>query len=743
MRKLIQLAAVAFFLAVAAVGALFFLYTQGYLKAFEAQLKKRVIAAIVEKIQPHLPFTIESLEVETDWKDLFSGRVRALKLVARRGDWRFRLAGPADLGAISYDPILTYESVSDSGFRAEPVDVSLRVTLPMKIPDDIRRWVETDFATVPGEIREISLKASTPRISRSSHVPVQIDQPRLDVLWSAGKAVASASAGTIDWTSAENGADTVSIVAPSTRVTADLALSPFKVGETFPIQWQTKSAELLIGDTYLDFPAWILGGNGVARTDSSGLKQATLAITPFPGKRIEISARPARDAWTIDWNAPALELTSIIEELMRLSSGGGAFASLSGAKELEIKAGSLTSRGSVTLTEGGSISALRGNFDLSGATLKSEKNALAAQDVSARIKMSSLRDITGTVGAGRVLYKRAEARLEPTAFTLKPRGNGLFFEIPKPFPLEIAKLPLKIGRIAGTIGDATELSTALSLKDVPLKRLNRIFCLGMKSVPPATASASFKDVTLTPLSISASGYAKLKLFSGAAEIGEVSVFDYLSPVPEVNFDARWSGMKLQELGDWLDFGKMDGEINGYAKNVTFQSWLPTHYDFRFSLEPMSKSDIVFSPKAMKNFIQLFTEDGLTAMPGILDWLMFSWPSELLGYDLAYAGLSLFSSDGSILLETHDPPKIFKREEKRFILYGQRFKMPLNTPRYPVILDATAVWNYVRNLSAYLGRMASEAELKEAEKKSKQPSKDIEDEQENPDEKCIHPDFDRV
>ena len=103
----------------------------------------------------------------------------------------------------------------------------------------------------------------------------------------------------------------------------------------------------------------------------------------------------------------------------------------------------------------------------------------------------------------------------------------------------------------------------------------------------------------------------------------------------------------------------------------------------------------------------------------MDWFAFGWPSRVFGgYDVEYAGVELFSDSGTILLSTLDPEEIYQKEQKHFILYGPRFKIPVRSLQYPVVLDAPGV--------AHLGRhiLSQVEELRKAEGKQDDTSKGI-------------------
>ena len=102
---------------------------------------------------------------------------------------------------------------------------------------------------------------------------------------------------------------------------------------------------------------------------------------------------------------------------------------------------------------------------------------------------------------------------------------------------------------------------------------------------------------------------------------------------------------------------------------------------------------------MKNFTQLFTSQDVTQqIPGIMSWFSFGWPSDLIGgFNIKYAGISLYSSGGSILLETLDPKWVLKKERQHFLLYGNRFKILVNALSYPIVLDAPGMNQFVSHM----------------------------------------------
>jgi len=150
-----------------------------------------------------------------------------------------------------------------------------------------------------------------------------------------------------------------------------------------------------------------------------------------------------------------------------------------------------------------------------------------------------------------------------------------------------------------------------------------------------------------------------------------------------------------------------------------QQSLPTQFNFKAHLQPYQENEVVFSTEAMKNFVSLVTANDIgKTMPAYLSWFAFSWPSDLLGgYNINYAGVSLYAVNGSILLETLDPPSVIEKEKKHYLLYGQRFKMPLVSSSYPVVLDAFGVTHFFRHVQRQLDSL-QKSKIKDEKSKAK-------------------------
>jgi hypothetical protein len=169
------------------------------------------------------------------------------------------------------------------------------------------------------------------------------------------------------------------------------------------------------------------------------------------------------------------------------------------------------------------------------------------------------------------------------------------------------------------------------------------------------------------------------------------------------------------MGNWSHLGEINGYLEGYAHDVTIQSWLPTQFDLLLQANPRNGNRTIgFSADALESVVKLLAEDALEQMPGIVHWFMFGWPARFNnGYDVEWAGISAFSREGDILLETLDPAEE-KKKGNHFILYGPRFKMPLKSAHYPLIVDNSAMFSFVRTKITTLVDLAEQKRLEHEE-----------------------------
>ena len=325
----------------------------------------------------------------------------------------------------------------------------------------------------------------------------------------------------------------------------------------------------------------------------------------------------------------------------------------------------------------------------------------------------------GTLEVDRIAFRKWEGSLPRLPWSLARNREAarevLKLELPEGLVLES---PLKLSpQVTETIvkfrpgeEDLFEAKTGVELAKTPLEPWLRALCIPLNPVPPAEIEISLPRIVFFPDAVEPRGSLRLTAFGGELEVSDIGAYEWLSGMPEVDFSVRFGGFDLGKLGPWLGFGKMVGTIEGYANNVTTVGPVPTHYDFRIELKPPRGGQVVFSPQAMRNVVSLIAgPETLKDVPSAGQWFFFGLPRELLGgYGVKYAGFTAFSTEGSILLETLDPPG----SKEHFILRSassifdvDTFTVRIASRTYPVLLDAESMRSRVLNVISVIDDLA--------------------------------------
>ena len=659
---------------------LFLEFHTGWLRSkIQSWVQTKVIQKKIEEIQPQLPFQIEKLEIDSLWADLSSGKISGVKIQLKKDDWRLYAEGPLKLATtgtagllkILFTPTITLENKSA---RTTPIIVDMWAT------------TNTSFNTLKGF--GISTQSES-----FSWKPIGLELKNLSINagWDGSQAKLETTAQSL---SVKDQAQWDQL---SLSLVSSLQIQPLMVGPKATLQVRGKNLELLLGELYFDLP--------LEKSPLTALIELE-STTEFKPKSIDVRIPQAdlklnfqnfpQGNIVAHWNTRSL---SVPETFTRLAS-----IVPKALTDMNFVQGQATTKGRATFSANGNVKAYEGSFRGSRLSFLMKDAAAEVRDAKLSFDFSSKDGVqNGNLEIPKGYFKHFKARLRPTTFALpfhvdkngKPRVG---LEVKNALPLEIQDIPLKFGNIEGYFGSEDFLlKSSMGLDKLPIERLAQGFCFN-NPLPPALVSLQFKPIEFSTGTIDPTGQILVDLFGGRLTLDRIGFYDLNHEVHETNFGAQWKGIQLDQLGAWLNFGQMDGVLTGYASNVVFQSWLPTQYDFKFEVIPNKKSDIVFSPDAMKNVIRLFAGEDIDALPGLANWLAFGWPSRVFGgYDIDYFGLSAFSAEGAILVETLDPPKIFEKERQHFILYGPRFKIPLKSARYPLVVDATAMNNFVRHM----------------------------------------------
>ena len=740
-RKFKRVALTLFVILFVALGALFLAVRWGGLPNY---LKKKMIENYVKKVEPHLPFKIESVEVDESWQRLWKGEVSNLSLVLRWQGTKIFLTGPIDIDrngktgelTVAYTPEIALELMAKPGIRS----TSLPFNLSLKVAENF------------SQLRGLTVDARS-KTWEWKIFGIDTLDPEFHFAWDGSEARLNFSAKLFHWNSPANTGATedreLRLENPELLVNSTMGLQPFRLETPIVAQFKTKKIESLWGSHYLNLPLGALNFRTQISRALTNQPEGSLQISADADPLLAIQAKMSRkgssvESLAIDWRSKVFSLEKLMKSLRALLPDNPDLAKLlAPLKPVHFRGGTVQSRGNWRYDPHSKFSELETELELHRAALELPEVQSAIQGLELALKYRSSEGLRGQLAIPELYYRHFVAHLASTPLSFLPAPkNPNRFSIRiggARLPLRVENLNLDLGGFSGfvTPGADTlhfEVTTSLKIPRVELKSLAPSLCLNAVKIPPATLQLDFPKILFSEDLIEPIGKLELAAFGGVFEIDQLSLADYRTPVPQLDFDVHGEGFRLNEIGDWTGFGEMDGIVSAHAHDVTFQSWLPTHYNFLLKLEKYRKKKIVFSGEAMRNLVQLIAPGQADALPGIADWFVFGLFKKLFGgYDIDYGGISLYSSDGAILLETLDPESSFDaatgdlvKSQKHYILYGKSFKMPINNSHYPIVLDAASMSNHVKNwVDAVEEMIAAKAEKRRIEalaKKTKTRSK---------------------
>ncbi|OFZ82559.1 MAG: hypothetical protein A2583_14490 [Bdellovibrionales bacterium RIFOXYD1_FULL_53_11] len=645
-----------------------------------------------------LPFKIEKLDVDAGWRTLRNGRISNLGIVVSWGPARIRLTGPLDImksggglrGMYSavYKPLGTVEKIS----RPETSSSVFELMLSARI---FAKELRLESLGLSGTAGKFEWKEPS----------ISIASPVFTAKWENNRADAAFTAKNISVTLDDKRAASVDGIRFSGS--SGITFSPLVPGPEARMELTARSGELLWNEIYLSPPLGALPLKATARFTSGKSIPSGIEATIGSARLKAVLPDKLHAPLLVSWSVPATSLKDLQKEVQSLPA-------MSTLGTLKVLGGTFKSTGSaeLRLSPALKLSSGRVQASVTNASLKHPPASIATRGINLGISGRYPGSANASLQIDAVRFRRLRGTLARTSIEVKMPGDGpASFKIPEGIPLSLQKIPLHIGPVTGATTKTGDLllATSLSIRETPLGVIDEALCTGMKHLPPATFELELPAITGSPASIEPEGSARIRLFDGKIEISDIGIYDLASPLREIDFSAAWDGIRLDGLGGWLNFGEMDGLLAGHARNVTVRAWLPVQYEFRAEARPRKKSDIVFSPEAMMNFVKLFAEDSLDSLPGIVKWGAFGWPRKMLGgYDVDCAGIEVSSLEGVIAVKTLDA---CDRGSDHYILYSDswlgtgKFRIQLNGTRYPYLVDAHALNLYVKFMMQYIASLS--------------------------------------
>ena len=687
-----------------------------------AYVHSQVVRYYLRKVAPKLPFTIDNVDVDANWHDFLNGKISDLSFALLWDGWQIHLSGPIQMKFIKLEQDERHLSATYSP-EMELIAPARDATQIPKFPVQIDLVAEENFAHL--DRFSIHSKLDSWKWNMKH---LLLDGLALTIDWEDGKTNAQFSCKSALFFNPESEYK-LNVKDVALSANAPIVFAPFRFGPAVNFRVAASAGEARSERTTLNMPLSSLPLSGIVAFLPESEKLTVMAgsdTSPALSIDMEIDKAGGKDReFKAKWKTERIPIKEFLASVMAIAHGSPLheFRRVSGEVET-----SGTARVPLPITPD-----LLKNMEVTariaatGVAFEWPEKYLAASGLSLNLPISSKTGIQGSVAIEKLLFRKLRASLSPTELLVQESGRTRknfkvhFGNKDSTLPLKLQNSPLKFGSLDGTLSlPSYTLTTSVKLASTDVGSFADSLCIKPNRIPPAKIEMNFSKVEFSPGTVDPTGKIHIDLFGGSIELDDIGIYNLGTAVPEINFNLDVKGVRLDRLGDWSGFGEMDGTLEAYAHDVVMQAWLPTQYDFKFEVAPLSHPWVVFSPDAMKNLAKMVATEQIDHLPGVVSWFSFGWPSRIVGgFDLYFFGLSLFSHGGSILMEVLDPQNLpdslaLAHKQKHYILYGNRFKIPLNSANYPVLIDAAAVSNYVSRLDRMFQNLAQAKKKKPKE-----------------------------
>ena len=156
-------------------------------------------------------------------------------------------------------------------------------------------------------------------------------------------------------------------------------------------------------------------------------------------------------------------------------------------------------------------------------------------------------------------------------------------------------------RIGGLTGASPTIDTALHFENLQLEPvLSRIWPEALTG----NADGNLNTIHIEGGALQSTGEIKANVFEGALTLSHVGARGLFTALPIYHLDAQWHHLNLAEMTEGTSFGKIEGILNGYAKNLEVSNGQLQRFDLL--LDTVKTDDVPqkISVKAVDNIARL-------------------------------------------------------------------------------------------------------------------------------------------
>jgi hypothetical protein len=176
--------------------------------------------------------------------------------------------------------------------------------------------------------------------------------------------------------------------------------------------------------------------------------------------------------------------------------------------------------------------------------------------------------------------------LEPITSALSLSNNKVIF--PQPIRLVIFGGSVEIANLAwpDVINDPKAMSFALDLRLLQLQELTD--ALGWPRFS-GTLSGAIPQIRSTGDTLRSEGQVHADLFGGQLQIDQMEIENLFSAIPSLKLSARFQNIRLEQVSDTFEFGKISGILEGAVNDLAITEGQPAR--FQAQAETIERSGI--------------------------------------------------------------------------------------------------------------------------------------------------------
>lgn len=148
---------------------------------------------------------------------------------------------------------------------------------------------------------------------------------------------------------------------------------------------------------------------------------------------------------------------------------------------------------------------------------------------------------------------------------------------------------------------APELRTDLELDNVSTTALLKNM---WDAMPEGIIRGHLEDISYIDRNLISKGTLVADLFGGQVQITNPGVAEVLSSAPALRLDVELDRLKLADMTDGTSFGRIEGILSGYIRELEIVRGEPQHFDLRLETVKTSKVPQRINVKAVENISRL-------------------------------------------------------------------------------------------------------------------------------------------